>query len=255
MQAAAIAAGPGIASLATGGERSEERGIHDDAPFPYLRAQAIPPSGLAMLAALGVLATLGIALALRLAGASIRHGSAHFFLLGAAFLLLETKSITTFSLLFGTTWVVNALVIVAILASVLAAIAVSARWPGRDPRWYYAGLFGSLGLSYVIPAAELLFEPAILRYVVASALTFAPIFFANLVFAGSFRDSRAADLAFASNLLGAILGGALEWSALVIGYRALIPVIGGLYVAAYLADRGRLPALRWNLPSRVPMMK
>ena len=29
------------------------------------------------------------------------------FLLGAAFLLLETRSVTGFALLFGTTWVVN----------------------------------------------------------------------------------------------------------------------------------------------------
>ncbi len=46
-----------------------------------------------------------------------------------------------------------------------------------------------------------------MRYVIAAAVAFAPVFFANLVFTYSFRDTRAADMAFASNLLGAMLGG------------------------------------------------
>ena len=48
--------------------------------------------------------------------------SPHFFVLGAAFLLLETRSLVTFSLLFGSTWIVNSLAFFAILASVLLAI-------------------------------------------------------------------------------------------------------------------------------------
>ena len=39
------------------------------------------------------------------------------FWMGAAFLLLETKSVVQFALLFGTTWVVNALVFGGILLS------------------------------------------------------------------------------------------------------------------------------------------
>ena len=37
------------------------------------------------------------------------------FFMGAAFLLLETKSVATFALLFGTTWFVNALVFAGVL--------------------------------------------------------------------------------------------------------------------------------------------
>ena len=43
-------------------------------------------------------------------------------MLGVAFLLLETRSLVTFSLLFGTTWIVNAMAFFAILASVLLAM-------------------------------------------------------------------------------------------------------------------------------------
>jgi hypothetical protein len=63
---------------------------------------------------------------------------------------------------------------------------------------------------------------------------FAPVFVANLVFAYSFRDTRTADMAFASNLLGAMVGGALEYMALITGYRALLIVVAALYAVAWL---------------------
>ena len=80
-----------------------------------------------------------------------------------------------------------------------------------------------------MPPASLLIEPIWLRYVVASALAFAPIFFANLVFTYSFRDTKAADMAFASNLLGAVVGGAIEYVALITGYGWLLVIVAGLY--------------------------
>jgi len=41
-------------------------------------------------------------------------------------------------------------------------------------------------------------------------------------------------MSFASNLLGAMVGGALEYVALLTGYQALLVVIGGIYVLAVL---------------------
>ena len=60
------------------------------------------------------------------------------------------------------------------------------------------------------------------------------MFCANLIFSHSFRDTRTADMAFASNLLGAMVGGALEYLALVTGYQALLLVVAGLYGLAWL---------------------
>ena len=167
-------------------------------------------------------------------GTTFRRFSPHFFVLGVAFLLLETRSLVTFSLLFGSTWIVNSLVFFAILASVLAAIGVNARFPIRDARPLYAALFAVLAIGYLAPPDSLLLEPAWLRYVVAGGLTFAPVFVANLVFSRSFRDTRTADMAFASNLLGAMVGGAVEYLALITGYQALLLVVAGLYALAYV---------------------
>jgi hypothetical protein len=71
-------------------------------------------------------------------------------------------------------------------------------------------------------------------------LAFAPIFFANLVFSYSFRETKTADMAFASNLLGAMAGGAMEYLALLTGYRALLIAVAVLYGLAWLF------ATRWR---------
>jgi SAM-dependent methyltransferase len=206
----------------------------DDWPFLYLRTPQIAPHYMAALAFVFVIATLGVLGAARVGGATVRHFSPHFFVLGAAFLLLETRSLVSFSLLFGSTWLVNALAFFAILASVLLAIAVNATIRLRRPALLYALLFGAIGLAYLVPPESLLIDPPGLRYVLAAGLAFAPVFFANLVFTYSFRDTKRADMAFASNLLGAMAGGALEYLALLTGYRALLLVVALLYLVAWL---------------------
>jgi SAM-dependent methyltransferase len=252
---AVLAAGPAVAALGTqaaglsdglpGGAGPAPVPATDDWPFLYLRAPGVAPyylAGLAFLLGFALITVLGAA---RASGTSMRRFSPHFFVLGVAFLLLETRSLVTFSLLFGTTWLVNAMVFFAILASVLAAIFVNARLRLRNPMPLYLALGASLAVAYVVPAQALLLEPAELRYAVAAAVAFAPVFFANLVFTYSFGDTHAADMAFASNLLGAMLGGALEYVALVTGFRTLLLVVASLYLLAFvLARRWRLLADR-----------
>src|SRR5438552_1909510 len=243
---AAFAAGPGIHAgpLADRADPTVDvadavRPATDDWPFLYLETPSIDGLYLAVLAGIVSISLAAVLLAGRIAGTGLSRVSPHFFVLGAAFLLLETKNLATFSLLFGTTWLVNALVIAAILASVFAAIALSARVRIRGPLPYVL-----LGLSllavFVIPPERLLFDPPVLRYVAASVLAFLPVFFANLVFTASFRDARHADLAFASNVLGAVVGGCLEYLALVVGYRELIVLIAALYALALLFGRLRV---------------
>jgi hypothetical protein len=217
----------------------------DDWPFLYLQDRFIAEYYVAAIAIIVAVAVMLVVRAAQRSGTTIRQFSPHFFVLGIAFLLLETKSIATFSLLFGTTWVVNSLVFFAVLASVLLAIVVNQRIRFRSPTLFYTGLFGSLALAIVLAPSALLIEPAWLRYVIASVLAFAPIFFANLVFSYSFRDTKTADMAFASNLLGAVVGGAIEYVALITGYSALLLLVALLYVAAWaLATRFRFFADR-----------
>jgi hypothetical protein len=209
----------------------------DDWPFLYLRTPTVAQYYVAALGFILIFAVIGVLSAARVTSTPIRRFSPHFFVLGIAFMLLETKSLVSFSLLFGTTWIVNALAFFAILASVLLAIAINARFRPRNPVPLYLALFGAIALAYLLPPDRLLIEPIGLRYVVAGGIAFAPVFFANLVFTQSFRDTEAADMAFASNLIGAMVGGALEYLALLTGFRTLLLVVLVLYASAYLLSR------------------
>jgi hypothetical protein len=155
--------------------------------------------------------------------------------MGAAFLLLETKNVVQFALLFGTTWFVNSLVFAGVLLSVYLAIEAARRVTLPHPRRLYPVLLGLLALAWAVPPDSLLSLPTVPRFGVAVALAFAPIFVANLVFAQRFREAGSATTAFAANLLGAIGGGMIEYVALISGYRFLLVVVGGLYALAFLA--------------------
>ena len=72
------------------------------------------------------------------------------------------------------------------------------------------------------------------RLVAATLIAFLPIYLANVAFAKRFADSADSQSAFAINLLGAIVGGCLEYAALVIGYNNLLIVTGLLYLVAFL---------------------
>jgi hypothetical protein len=151
------------------------------------------------------------------------------FFMGAAFLLLETKSVVQFALLFGTTWFVNALVFFGILLSVLGAVEVTRRVRISRPNRLYVALFASLALAWLIPPESLLSLDAGPRFAAAVLLAFAPIFLANLIFANRFSSVASSTVAFGANLLGSMVGGLLEFSSLIVGYRALLPVVAVLY--------------------------
>jgi hypothetical protein len=207
----------------------------DDHPFVYLRERTIPARyGVTLLLVLGA-----SVVAVRMAGG--RFGAMRryvdLFFMGAAFLLLETMNVVRFALLFGTTWFVNALVFAAILGTVLLAVEVERRVRIGRPGLLYSLLFITIAVSYVVPAGALLNLPVGARFLAASALAFAPIFIANLVFAGRFRDTPDPTAAFGANLLGAMVGGALEYFSLVTGHRALLILTAALYGLAWLFGR------------------
>jgi spermine/spermidine synthase len=204
----------------------------DDWPFLYLRDRSFPVIYIAALAMVLLFAVVG-SLALAPRGV-LRRFDWHMFSLGVAFMLLEVKSLTTFSLLFGSTWLVNSLVFFAILSSVLLAILVNSRLKVRRIWPYYLLLFGILAVNVLLPPETLLLGNAAVRYLLASLLAFAPVFLANIIFANSFRDSETADIAFASNLLGIMIGGGLEYFSMLIGYRWLLLLVMVFYACAML---------------------
>jgi predicted membrane-bound spermidine synthase len=214
----------------------------DDHPFVYLRSRIIP--GFYLLAiALIVLASAAL---VRVVGGGTRSMARYvdLFFMGAAFLLLETKSVVQFALLFGTTWLVNALVFAGILLSVLIAIEIARRVRPRRPVRLYGWLLGALALAWVVSPEALLSLPLVPRFLAAVALAFAPITIANLLFAERFRDVASSTVAFGANLLGAMVGGVLEYLSLIVGFRSLLIVVAALYGVAVLTGRNQLAAAK-----------
>ena len=207
----------------------------DDHPFPYLETPSIPSlylwtMGLILLASL---------LIVRVTAGRFRPMGRYIdlFWMGGAFLLLETKNVVQFALLFGTTWFVNSLVFAGVLLSVLAAVEVARRVELPRPTLLYGGLLVALATSWAVPQDALLSLAPVLRFVVAALLAFAPIFLANLVFAQRFREAGSSITAFGANLLGAIVGGILEYLSLMTGYRFLLVLVAVLYGLAFAFGR------------------
>jgi SAM-dependent methyltransferase len=204
----------------------------DNSPFLYFKGGDFPALysitlGLILLASLVAVRTLGGPL-------RPMRPYADLFFMGAAFLLLETKNVATFALLFGTTWFVNALVFAGVLVIVLAAVETTRKVRTPPLPVVYAGIVVTLALAWIVRPEWLLplsFWP---RLLAATLLAFLPIFLANIAFAKRFRESSDSQEAFAINLLGTIVGGCLEYAALFLGYDNLLIVVALLYLVAFL---------------------
>ncbi|WP_214401179.1 hypothetical protein [Pseudonocardia lacus] len=223
----------------------------DSRPFLYLFGATIPSL---YLVTIGLILAFSVA-AVALVGRGRREPGgerpvgtyrrmrpyADLFLLGAGFLLLQTKSIAGFALLFGTTWVVNSIVSAGVLIAVLAAVEITRRFRTPPLKVMYAVLFGGLALSWLIPESWLLALPVPVRLVAAVVIAFLPIFAANVVFAKRFTETSDATGAFGANLLGAMVGGCIEYAALLVGFPGLLLVAAALYLGAFLlAPKGSL---------------
>src|SRR3954468_12548479 len=93
----------------------------DNWPFLYMRAPELPRHYLAALALVLVVSVIAVWFARGSGGGA---WSWHFFFLGAGFMLLETKSIVQFALLWGSTWLSASLAMASGLVMALASAAV-----------------------------------------------------------------------------------------------------------------------------------
>lgn len=217
----------------------------DDWPFLYLRPSSTPWTYLTVFALIAITGAIALR---RVFGRSLfarGRFDPQMFLLGAAFLLLETRAVTQLSLLFGSTWVVNTSVFGGVLFMVLAANLVAARLRSYDRRLWYGLLALSLIGLWLLPPRELM-ELTLLTRAVLGGLAFAvPIFFAGVIFSSELRTRGDASAALGSNLCGAVVGGLLENLSMMIGLKA----IGLLALVIYLASLQ--VALRGKAAARV----
>jgi SAM-dependent methyltransferase len=191
----------------------------DDWPFLYLRAPMLPwlsLRGAVLLAVLG-----GIMLYWLAPGHTLVFNGRMFFL-GAAFLLLETKAVVHLALVFGSTWVVNALVFATVLVMILAANLYVLQRERLSLTYPYAILFITLGLNAMIPLHIFLAGNVLWKYMAPCLLVLLPMFFAGVIFAVSFRASPQPEVDFGANIAGAVVGGFTEYLSMWLGFRHLL---------------------------------
>lgn len=206
----------------------------DDWPFLYMRGPHLPAHYLAVVVLVLLVSVTAVGLALR---GSQGTWPWSFFFLGAGFMLLETKSIIQFALLWGSTWVVTSFVIGSILVMALAANFVVSRVEVRRSWLLTGALLAFLSANYFLPLGSIGFGSRAVESVFYAALVFSPVFCSGLLFGSLIRGSRQVALDYGANLLGAMVGGVAEYLALVTGYRFLLLLVGLFYLLAQLSRR------------------
>jgi hypothetical protein len=135
------------------------------------------------------------------------------------------------------------MVFAGVLVAVLCAVETSRKLRLRSLTPLYILLAATIAIAYAVPLSTLLSLDFPVRLVAAVALAFAPIFVANLIFASRFADTSGSTAAFGANLLGAVLGGTLEYGSLLIGYLALLLLAAALYLLAFILKPRRALAV------------
>jgi len=206
----------------------------DDWPYLYLRGRGVTPFYLQLIAVFGGIAVLAVALAAFPGGALRFNGLMFFF--GLAFLLVETKSVTEMNLVWGSTWLTSAVVFGSILAMVLGGTLLMRT---RTLPWRVAAgaLIAAMIVNYLTPVRAIVSTSAPLRLLLSLLFVGVPVFFASICFALRFREEDATDAAFGWNIVGAVMGGLLEFSSMAVGLKALTLIALAAYLAAFAVVR------------------
>ncbi|RJR34267.1 MAG: hypothetical protein C4567_15800 [Deltaproteobacteria bacterium] len=207
----------------------------DDWPYIYLMTPDIPLLYY-LLAGLMVLLFLRCRWKLKLGGLvkNWNRSNWHFFFLGAAFLLLEVQNISKAAVVFGNTWDVNAVIISGVLAMILLANLISYKMPRIPLGLVYAALCVICLLLYFLDLSRFAFLPYASKVVVVGGLTTLPMLFSGVVFIRSFAAVTGKDKALGANLIGALVGALLQSVTFVIGIKALLLIVAGLYFLSML---------------------
>ena len=209
----------------------------DDWPYIYLERPTIAPLYVTVFFFVASM-IVGVFLLLR----RLHPGEGRFlnlFFLGLGFTLLQAAAIVRLALVFGTTWIVSAVVFASTLLTIfLANLSVSrGRAPSLGASW--AGLLAMLLANYFMHVDLLFAVPVAIRVLASVILIGTPVFFAGICFSRLFSGQKETGLPLGINLVGAMAGGLIEYLSMVIGMRNIWLVIVVVYFAAFLATARR----------------
>lgn len=204
----------------------------DDWPFFYMPRRVYPVSYLAMAA---LILALSLFIFSRFFEGRPQFGTAPFFFLGGGFMLIETKAITELGLVFGNSWQVIGIVIIAILVMAFLANFAVQRYRIERSSITYLFLLLSLAIGWWVAHTGGLPSSWMGRIGLAIVLTL-PIFFSGILFSTLLRSQGAISGVMAMNLFGAMCGGLLEYNSMYFGFQFLYILAAGLYLGAFLSE-------------------
>jgi hypothetical protein len=209
------------------------RTTSDNWPFLYLQPRKFPWGYLFVL--LGVVVLAAVATPFAFGPKSLGSDfDPVLFLMGAAFLLVETRGVTTLALLFGSTWMVNSAVFTGVIVMVLAANFLVQRLGLKRPEPWFAALLASVVLLWLFKVGMLNAYPLVVRGLIGGLINALPIGFAGVIVSILLRRSANPTASLGSNLLGAVIGGCLEYLSMYLGLSALAGLALVIYLAALL---------------------
>lgn len=205
----------------------------DDWPFFYLEKKMFPRTYLVLLALV-----LGIAFLLVrqfLPAQTWQPSLLPFFCLGAGFMLVETKAITELGLLFGNTWQVVGITIVSVLVMAYLANLLAARWQRQVLTLAFSGLLCVLLLGYAISLHESIQAASLSEKLLLVTILVGPLFFSGIVFSTLLKGAKNISAIMSYNLMGAMLGGVLEYNSMQFGFSSLYLIAFLLYGLAWVS--------------------
>jgi len=207
----------------------------DDWPFIYLEYPTIATIYLKVFIVVFILIVGVVFLLRKLHPVTGLH--ANFLFLGIGFTLMEASAIVRLSLVFGNTWIVNAVVFGAVLLMMfLGNLAVlKNKAPRIEVAWIGLCLF--IVLNYFVPMHWLFQVDTIMRVALCVMLIGVPVFFAALCFSHNFKKQTITGYPLGINLVGAMAGGTIEYISMLVGISAVWGLILVVYLLAWLSTR------------------
>ncbi len=209
------------------------RTVSDEWPFLYLRPGVFPLAYLIVLTGILIMTLIATPLAFGRKALTSDFDPLLFFM-GAGFLLIETRAVTSLSLLFGSTWLVNAAIFSSILTLVLLANLAVERFRLQTPLPWFLLLLISVTALWAFDVGSLNQYSLLGRGLLGGFLTALPIGFAGIIVSILLSRSAAPSGALGSNLLGAVVGGCLEYLSMYMGLKTIVLIALGLYLLALL---------------------
>jgi hypothetical protein len=212
----------------------------DDWPFFYMDARMYPSYYVFSLALV-----LGLSVVLVrqfLPGERWRPSLLPFFFLGSGFMLVETKAITELGLLFGNTWHVIGITIISVLVMAFLANLFVSRSVRPPLSGAYCLLLAIILLGYWVATHGSIEHAGLFSRLGMVVLLTSPLLFSGVAFSSAFRNTDDVGGAMAYNLMGAMLGGLLEYNSMQFGFAFLYLIAFVLYGLAWLTSRRYLRA-------------